>query len=74
MPLTPEQLAALRQEYTLHGLRRAELNVDPITQFHRWLHEAHLQQVPEPNAMIVATVDEHSQPWTRTLLIWVKRS
>jgi pyridoxamine 5'-phosphate oxidase len=71
MPLSPEQLAALRQEYTRRGLRRAELDLDPIAQFHRWLQEAHEQAVPEPNAMILATVDERGQPWTRAVLLKV---
>lgn len=69
MPLTPEQLAALRQDYAQRGLRRADLDADPIVQFQRWLHEAYEQQILEPNAMIVATVDEQGQPWSRTLLL-----
>jgi pyridoxamine 5'-phosphate oxidase len=71
MPLTPEQLAALRRDYASRGLRRAELALNPIEQFHHWLHEASEQQLIEPNAMIVATVDAHGQPWTRTLLLKV---
>lgn len=67
--LTPAQLAALRQEYSQRGLRRADLHPDPIVQFQRWLHDAHEQQLLEPNAMTVASVDEHGQPWTRTLLL-----
>lgn len=69
MPLTPEQLAALRQDYAQRGLRRSDLNHDPIVQFQLWLHEAHEQQLLEPNAMVLATVDEHGQPWTRTVLL-----
>ncbi|MEQ1858699.1 MAG: pyridoxamine 5'-phosphate oxidase [Chthoniobacteraceae bacterium] len=69
MPLTPEQLAALRLDYAQRGLRRADLAPDPVEQFHHWLHEATGQQIPEPNAMILATVDDQGQPWTRTLLL-----
>lgn len=69
MPLTPEQLAALRQDYSQRELRRAHLDPDPIRQFQRWLAEAHQQQVLEPNAMVLATVDGHGQPWTRTVLL-----
>ncbi|MHA3773270.1 pyridoxamine 5'-phosphate oxidase [Verrucomicrobiota bacterium sgz303538] len=71
MSLTPEQLAALRQDYSQRGLRRADLDTDPIHQFQRWLHEAHEQQVLEPNAMILGTVDDEGQPWTRTVLLKV---
>jgi len=67
--MTPEQLAALRQDYAQRGLRRAELDADPIRQFQKWLDEAQQQQLLEPNAMILATVDEHGQPWTRTVLL-----
>lgn len=69
MPLTPAQLAALRLDYSQRGLDLPDLDADPIVQFQHWLHEAHEQQLIEPNAMIVATVDEHGQPWTRTLLL-----
>src|SRR4051812_29084255 len=33
-------LAELRREYTLSGLRRADLNSDPILQFNRWFEQA----------------------------------
>ncbi len=69
MPLTPEELAALRQDYGQRGLRRSELAPDPIRQFQRWLAEADEQQLLEPNAMTLATVDADGQPWTRTVLL-----
>jgi pyridoxamine 5'-phosphate oxidase len=69
MPLSPDQLAALRKDYSERGLRRRELNPDPIQQFQAWLHEAHEQQILEPNAMILATVDHSGQPWARTVLL-----
>ncbi len=67
--LTPTELAALRAEYAEHGLRREDLDPDPIVQFNRWLHEAVEKQLMEPNAMTFATVDADGQPWTRTLLL-----
>jgi pyridoxamine 5'-phosphate oxidase len=69
--LTAEQLAALRQDYSQRGLRRAELSPDPIEQFQHWLHDAHEAEVLEPNGMILATVDQDGQPWTRTVLLKV---
>lgn len=69
MPLTPEQLAALRREYSLRPLRRADLDPDPIIQFNRWLAEAHAAEVLEPNGMTLATVDPDGQPWSRTVLL-----
>jgi pyridoxamine 5'-phosphate oxidase len=69
--LSPSQLAALRQDYAQRGLRRAELDPDPIRQFNAWLEEAARQELLEPNAMILATVDADGQPWTRTVLLKV---
>lgn len=69
MSLTSPDLAALRQDYTLHGLHRADLAADPIEQFRRWLAIALEQNLPEPNAMTIATVDADGQPWTRTVLL-----
>ena len=66
---TPTELAALRQEYAQRGLRRAELDADPIRQFGAWLEEAAAHQLLEPNTMTLATVDAGGQPWTRTVLL-----
>ena len=71
MTLTPEQLAALRRDYSLQPLRRADLDPNPILQFNRWLAEAHAAQILEPNGMILSTVDAAAQPWSRTVLLKV---
>ena len=67
--LNPTELAALRQDYAQRGLRRGELDPDPVVQFNAWLAEAHARQIIEPNAMTLATVDAAGQPWTRTVLL-----
>lgn len=67
--LNANQLAALRRDYSQRGLRREEVDPDPIRQFNAWLGEATRAELLEPNAMIVATVDATGQPWTRTLLL-----
>lgn len=69
--LAPEQLAALRQDYSQRGLRRVDLEQDPIVQFQGWLDEAARTQILEPNGMTLATVDAAGQPWTRTVLLKV---
>jgi len=71
MALTPQDLAALRQDYSLRGLSRSELNPDPLLQFHAWLADAQAEKLIEPNAMTLATVDPSGQPWTRTVLLKV---
>jgi pyridoxamine 5'-phosphate oxidase len=69
MALTSIELAALRQEYSRTPLRRADLAPEPIAQFSKWFAEAHETGLLEPNAMVLATVDAHGQPWTRTVLL-----
>jgi pyridoxamine 5'-phosphate oxidase len=37
-------LAHLRKDYTLGSLRRADLDADPLAQFHQWFADAHQAQ------------------------------
>ena len=69
--LTPTELAALREDYSQRGLRRGELDADPVAQFNAWLADAVRERIPEPNAMILSTVDAGGQPWSRTVLLKV---
>jgi pyridoxamine 5'-phosphate oxidase len=69
MSLDPQQLSALRQEYSLSPLRRSDLLSDPIPQFLQWLDQARKAEVVEPNAMVLSTVDPAGQPWSRTVLL-----
>lgn len=69
MPLTPLELARLREDYAQRGLRRAELDPDPLRQFAAWLDEAFAQSLLEPNAMTLSTADASGQPWSRTVLL-----
>lgn len=62
-------LAALRQEYIRSGLQREDLADNPFNQFDRWMGEAIQGGLLEPNAMILATVDETGRPATRTVLL-----
>lgn len=71
MSLTPEALSALRQDYAQRGLRRAELESDPLVMFRKWLAEAEREGVLEPNAMVLSTVDASGQPWSRIVLLKV---
>jgi pyridoxamine 5'-phosphate oxidase len=62
-------IADLRKSY-----ERAELNEDassvaPGQQFSKWLEEAISAQLPEPNAMTLATVGSDLRPSTRVVLI-----
>ena len=62
-------LAHLRKEYTLAGLRRADLAADPVDQFRCWFQQAQAASLPEPNAMTLATVDATGRPAARTVLL-----
>jgi pyridoxamine 5'-phosphate oxidase len=62
-------LAEFRKEYSDRGLRREELNPDPVAQFSEWFIQATELQVHEPNAMTLATVDEGGMPYQRTVLL-----
>ena len=64
-----KSIAELRKSY-----ERAELNEDassaaPGQQFSKWLEEAIAAQLPEPNAMTLATVGSDLRPSTRVVLI-----
>jgi pyridoxamine 5'-phosphate oxidase len=62
-------LADLRKSYTKGELTEDSVAPDPLTQLSRWLDEAIAAQVPEPNAMTLATVGEDHRPSSRIVLI-----
>jgi pyridoxamine 5'-phosphate oxidase len=51
------------------GLRRRDLAADPLIQFQKWLTDAVQAEVPEPNAMSLATAAPEGQPSVRTVLL-----
>jgi pyridoxamine 5'-phosphate oxidase len=61
-------VAALRREYTREGLRRADLDADPIAQFRKWFGEAAAAELVEPNAMVLGTTDG-KRPSSRSVLL-----
>jgi len=62
-------ISALRTEYSRANLTEAEVDPDPIQQFSKWFAEALNAEVPEANAMSVATVGPNGRPSSRILLI-----
>jgi pyridoxamine 5'-phosphate oxidase len=62
-------LADLRKNYSLGSLDAADVDPDPVRQFQTWFTQALDAQLPEPNAMTVATVDAEGRPAARILLI-----
>ncbi|MGA3006250.1 MAG: pyridoxamine 5'-phosphate oxidase [Opitutaceae bacterium] len=66
---TMSAFANLRRDYNLAGLSEKDLARDPFRQFEKWFQEAEAAKIPEPNAMIVATVGRDARPSSRTLLL-----
>lgn len=64
-----QSIAALRTEYAKASLDIADVSSDPVQQFEKWFKEAMDAQVPEPNAMNLATVNEHGRPASRIVLL-----
>jgi pyridoxamine 5'-phosphate oxidase len=62
-------IADLRREYTLAGLRRADLDADPIIQFEKWLQQALAANLTEPTAMTLGTADREGRPSARIVLL-----
>jgi pyridoxamine 5'-phosphate oxidase len=64
-----KDIANLRKSYERAELDEAHSQADPLKQFEVWLDQALSSQVPEPNAMTVATVGADGRPSTRVVLI-----
>ncbi len=62
-------IAALRKSYEKAELSEDASHADPLRQFEQWLHEAIRAELPEPNAMTLATVGSDLRPSTRVVLI-----
>jgi pyridoxamine 5'-phosphate oxidase len=62
-------IADLRKSYERAELNEDASHADPLKQFDQWLNEAISAEVPEPNAMTVATVGHDLRPSTRVVLI-----
>jgi pyridoxamine 5'-phosphate oxidase len=63
------QIANMRKEYTGGGLSEADVDADPIRQFQRWFEQALATNLPEPNAMTLATATPDGQPSARVVLL-----
>ena len=57
-----------RVQYETAGLRRSDLDADPVGQWRRWYDEAESAGVTEPNAMTLSTVDADGGPDSRVVL------
>ncbi|MEY4505507.1 MAG: pyridoxamine 5-phosphate oxidase [Pseudomonadota bacterium] len=62
-------IADLRKSYEKAELSESASHADPRLQFEQWLQQAIDGQLPEPNAMTLATVGSDLRPSTRIVLI-----
>lgn len=62
-------IADLRKDYTLEGLSVSEVDFNPFRQFKKWFDQALDAQLPEPNAMTIATATAEGNPSARMVLL-----
>jgi pyridoxamine 5'-phosphate oxidase len=63
------KIANIRKEYEWSGLSEVDVDADPIRQFEKWLRQALAANLPEPNAMTLATATADGQPSARMVLL-----
>ncbi|MCE2907219.1 MAG: pyridoxamine 5'-phosphate oxidase [Betaproteobacteria bacterium] len=62
-------IADLRKSYERDELDESASAAEPLQQFRTWLDQALKAELPEPNAMTLATVGPDGRPSTRVVLI-----
>lgn len=63
------RVADLRKEYTFQGLSETDAHPNPFEQFKIWFDQALFAQLPEPNAMTIATATTNGKPSARMVLL-----
>jgi pyridoxamine 5'-phosphate oxidase len=59
----------VRREYIREGLRRRDLDPDPVAQFLKWLAEAKAAHPDDFTSMVLATADRSGRPSARVVLL-----
>jgi pyridoxamine 5'-phosphate oxidase len=62
-------LAGLRVRYDGPDIDPASMPADPLAAFTAWFDEVERAGLPEPNAVVLATVDAEGLPHARTVLV-----
>lgn len=63
------KISDMRENYDRSILDEAHVDGDAMKQFHIWFQEARDEDVVEPNAMIMSTINKEGHPTSRTLLL-----
>jgi len=66
---TPRDPTASRYEHAARGLRRRDLDPDPIKQFSNWFTAAIEAEIRDVNAMSLATAGRDAKPSVRVVLL-----
>src|SRR6266478_2627311 len=66
---TPHDPGSSRYEHAAHGLRRSDLDPDPIKQFANWFTAAIEAGIRDVNAMSLATAGPDARPSVRIVLL-----
>jgi pyridoxamine 5'-phosphate oxidase len=69
MEIDAVAIADLRQDYRYQELLESDVDPDPFRQFQRWFDQAVAADLPEPNAMTLATVTTDGRPAARMVLL-----
>lgn len=67
--MAQEYIQKRRREYSGEKLDEATVDRDPFNQFEKWLDEAVKAELPDPHAMVVATVSLSRKPSARVVLL-----
>ena len=59
----------VRREYIREGLRKRDLDPDPVAQFLKWLGEAKAAHPGDFTSMVLATADRSGRPSARVVLL-----
>jgi pyridoxamine 5'-phosphate oxidase len=62
-------VADLRREYASSGLSENDLDPSPFKQFAKWFQQSLDAEIPEPNAMTLATATREGRPSARIVLL-----
>jgi pyridoxamine 5'-phosphate oxidase len=65
----PKDLSDYRREYESEGMRKAELDANPVAQFGQWLQAANDLKLLDSTAMTLATADINGMPSARIVLL-----
>jgi pyridoxamine 5'-phosphate oxidase len=64
-----KDLTGLRQEYAAASLYEHTVHSNPFIQFASWLDQAIMAELPEPNAMTLASTGRDGKPHARVVLL-----